>query len=329
MNEQVFGQNDDFLWVEKYRPQRLDDCILSEQKRKVFQNYLKSGELQNLIFSGGPGRGKTLLARVLCNELGITPLFINASDENGIDVLRAKIKEFASTVSIGSEVKHKVVILDEGESLTPNAQFAFRGISEQFSNNCRFIFTCNYRNKIIPALAESRFIDIEFSDKEYGSPDILKQMYDRAIFILKNEGIPFEKEVVRELVIRFGPDLRRVINQLQRYSLQHGSIDTGLLSNDSDSLSASIDLATLVEAIKKKSFKSMRRWVIENNAVNEPADVFRALYDEMYNFLEPASIPQLVLLIAEYQYKAAFVTDQEINLVAFLTEVMAQCQMKN
>ena len=316
-----------FLWVEKYRPQTLDDVILPDAKRKLFQGMIDRKELQSILLSSAAGRGKTALAKVLCNDLGITPLFINASEENGIDVLRTKIKEYASTVSIDDSVNHKVVIADEADHFSSASFAALRNILESFSSNCRFIFTCNYKNKIIDPIL-SRMVEIEFSDKEYREPHVIKQMIERMIFILDNEGIPYEKEVVIQFIVKYAPDMRKIINRLQRYAQSEGKIDTGLLGNVSSDDFNGIDLSVLKEAIRKKSFKKMREWVTENAISSDSQKLFRELYDSMYSMMEPSSIPQLVLLLAEYQYRSAFVLDQEINCVALLTEIMSKCQVK-
>lgn len=320
--------NDAFLWVEKYRPQTLDDMILPKEKKVLFEKMVNAGEIQNLFFSSPAGRGKTAIAKVLCNDLGITPLFINASEENGIDVLRTKIKEYASTVSLDDTTRHKIVIMDESDFLTASFQGAVRSLLESFSSNCRFIFTANFKNKIIDPIL-SRMVEIEFSDKDFKEPSVVKQMVNRICFILKNEGVSYDKEVVVQFIIKYAPDIRKIINRIQRYAQNEGEINTGLLGNASSSDDFnSLDFSELRDAIRNKSFKKMRQWVIDNQVATDSQRFMRELYDSMNEMLEPSSVPQMVLLLGEYQYKASLVVDQEINIVALLTEVMAKCHVK-
>ena len=324
--------NSAFLWTEKYRPQTIDDCILSDDHYELFKSMIEKGESQNLLISGIQGVGKSSCSRALSNDLNAQTLMINTSDETGIDTLRHKIREFASTVSIGEYASKKIAILDEFDYASGNFQAAMRGFIEQFSSSCRFILTCNYKNKIIPAL-HSRFVSIDFNNVDLKSPIMMKKMYDRLIFILNNEKVEYDKNVVRELLIAYTPDFRKVINELQRYASQNGGkIDTGILGSNNDGTSSDKRrigdrLGHLITSLKKKSFKDMRRWIVENPDVDSQ-NLYRSLYDEMNGFLESASIPQLVLILAEAQYKSAFVADPEIHNVATCTEIMMKCKFK-
>ena len=307
----------EFLWVEKYRPQTISDCILPDGLKKTFQEYVDAGEISNMLLCGTAGTGKTTVARALCNELGCDYIVINGSDESGIDVLRTKIRDFASTVSF--ESKAKVVILDEADYLNPNStQPALRAFIEEFSGNCRFIFTCNFKNRIIEPL-HSRTSVIDFKIEKKDRPEMAQKFLGRMQYILTQEGIPYEQNVLAELLMKHFPDYRRVINELQRYS-KSGSIDSGILSNI-----AEINTKELIDSLKDKDWKKMRQWVA-NNVDTDPQGIFRQIYDIVLP--EVKSIPQLVLLIADYQYKAAFVADQEINLTACLTEIMANVEFK-
>jgi len=308
-----------YLWVEKYRPSTIDECILPESMKKTFREFIDSGELPNFLFCGGAGVGKTTVAKALCNEIGAEYLFINGSEESGIDVLRNKIKSFASSVSL-TDAK-KVVILDEADYLNPNStQPALRGFIEEFSNNCRFIFTCNFKNRIIEPL-HSRCAVIEFKVDNKDKPTIMGAFYKRVVGILKSENIAFEPKVVVELVTKYFPDYRRILNELQRYSVS-GTIDAGLLVNIGDE-----SYTELVKYLKTKNFTEVRKWVGKNSDT-ESTELFRKFYDKAIDILEQGSIPQLVLILAEYQYKAAFVADREINTMAALTEIMAQLKFK-
>jgi DNA polymerase III delta prime subunit len=313
----------DFLWVEKYRPKRIEDCILTEELKTTFTQFLKQKEIPNLLLSGTAGTGKTTVARALCEELGADYIIINGSDEGRqIDTLRNKIKNFASTVSLTEESNHKVVIIDEADYMNADSvQPALRNFIETFYNNCRFIFTCNYKNKIIPAL-HSRCTVIDFSIKNGQKVKTATAFMKRYRgYFLKDESIEFDKKVLSELIQKFYPDFRRTINELQRYSVR-GKIDSGILFSLSEANSKE-----LMNTLKDKNFNEMRKWVIQN-LDKEPSSLFTNIYDTLYNFLEPKSIPQAVLIIAGYQYKAAFVADQEINMVACLTEIMASCKFK-
>ena len=308
-----------YLWTEKYRPSTIDECILPESMKKTFREFIDSGELPNFLFCGGAGVGKTTVAKALCNEIGAEYLFINGSEESGIDVLRSKIKSFASSVSL-TDAK-KVVILDEADYLNANStQPALRGFIEEFSNNCRFIFTCNFKNRIIEPL-HSRCAVIEFKVENKDKPVIMGAFYKRVVGILKSENITFEPKVVVELITKYFPDYRRVLNELQRYSVS-GTIDAGLLVNIGDE-----SYTELIKYLKTKNFTEVRKWVGKNSDT-ESTELFRKFYDKAIDILEQGSIPQLVLILAEYQYKAAFVADREINTMAALTEIMAQLKFK-
>lgn len=310
-------RDDEFLWVEKYRPQTIEDCILPEAQKKDFRVMLDKGEIQNMLLCGGAGMGKTTIARALCNELETDYIIINGSEESGIDVLRTKIKQFASAVSFSG--KPKVVILDEADYLNPNStQPALRAFIEEFSNNCRFIFTCNFKNRIIPPL-HSRCAVIEFKIGKDDKAQIAAGFFKRVLEILRNENIEFDKKVVAKVIEKHFPDYRRVLNELQKYSAA-GTIDEGILASVSEA-----NMNDLVACLKEKDWKKMRTWVV-NNQDNDPTGLFRKIYDTLIE--KVSTVPQLVLLLADYQYKAAFCADQEINLVACLTEIMATQEWK-
>ena len=310
--------NEHFLWVEKYRPKSINDCILSEDQKNYFLHILESGEIQNLLFCGTAGTGKTTVARALCEQLNSDYIVINGSEESGIDVLRTKIKSFASTVSFSGNTK--VVILDEADYLNPNStQPALRGFIEEFANNCRFIFTCNFKNRIIQPL-HSRCAVVEFKIPKAEKQKIATQFFARIVNILNSEKIQYDKKVVAKVVEKHFPDFRRTLNELQKYSVS-GIIDEGILINLADE-----NMQELITSLKEKDWKRMRAWVV-NNLDNDPATLFRKIYE--YIVPLTSQVPQLVLTIADYQYKAAFVSDQEINLVACLTEIMASVEIKN
>jgi DNA polymerase III delta prime subunit len=312
--------SNEFLYVEKYRPRTVEECILPNPIKKVFKKIVKSGEIPNMLFTGSAGVGKTTIAKALCNELGLDYILINGSDEGRkIDTVRDKIRSFASSVSL--QGGYKVVILDEADYLNADSvQPALRGFIEEFSNNCRFILTCNFKNKIIAPL-HSRCSVYEFSISNKDKPELAGQFFKRVTQILKEENIEFVPEVVAQVITKYFPDWRRVLNELQRYAIT-GKIDAGLLVNLSDS-----NIKDLMKHLKTKDFKSMRQWVV-NNIDSEPQTIFRNLYDNMMEYIQPQSIPQLVLLIADYQYKNSFVADAEINLVACMTEIMSSVEFK-
>lgn len=312
-------RNDQFLWVEKYRPRKLDDCILPSSMKTTFQEFIDSGQIPNMLLSGSAGVGKTTVARALCEQLGSDYIIINGSEESGIDVLRTKIKNFASSVSLND--KPKVVILDEADYLNPNStQPALRGFIEEFSKNCRFIFTCNFKNRIIAPL-HSRTTVIEFKIAKADKPKIAAGFYKRVVDILNTESVKFDPKVVAKVVEKHFPDYRRTLNELQRYSVS-GVIDEGILTTIGET-----NVKNLITALKEKDFKKMRQWVGENSDTDSTT-LFRLVYDSAYEYLDGGSIPELVVILAEYQYRAAFVADQEINLVACLTDVMLRCQFK-
>ena len=310
------------LWVEKYRPRKIDDCILTSELKETFKQFVNQKELPNLLLSGTAGTGKTTVARALCEELGVDYIIINGSDEGRqIDTLRNKIKNFASTVSLTETANHKVVILDEADYMNPESvQPALRNFIETFYKNCRFIFTCNYKNKILPAL-HSRCTVIDFTIANGQKVKTATQLMNRLCNILTEEKIEFDKKVLAELIQKYFPDFRRTINELQRYSVR-GKIDSGILFSITEA-----DTKQLVAILKEKRFNDMRKWVI-NNLEKEPSSLFSSVYEILYKHLQPQSIPQAVLVIAGYQYKSVWVADQEINMVACLTEVMANCKFK-
>ena len=312
----------DFLWDEKYRPKKISDCILTEDLKNTFTQFLKQKEIPNLLLTGTAGTGKTTVARALCEELGADYIIINGSDEGRqIDTLRNKIKNFASTVSLTEESNHKVVIIDEADYMNADSvQPALRNFIETFYNNCRFIFTCNYVNKIIPAL-HSRCTVIDFKIVNGQKVKTATAFMKRLEGILKDEKIEYEKKILSELIQKYYPDFRRTINELQRYSVR-GKIDSGILFSLSEA-----NTKELIVSLKDKRFNDMRKWVVQN-LDKDPSTLFRSVYDILYVSLEPSSIPHAVLKIADYQYKAAFVADNEINMVACLTEIMAQCKFK-
>lgn len=308
-----------YLWAEKYRPQTIDECVLPQSLKNTFREFIASGELPNFLFCGGAGVGKTTVAKALCNEVGAEYLFINGSEESGIDTLRYKIKNFASSVSL-TDAK-KVVILDEADYLNANStQPALRGFIEEFSNNCRFILTCNFKNRIIEPL-HSRCSVVEFKIDNKEKPKIAAAFYRRVIDILSFENVQADGKVVAELITKHFPDNRRILNELQRYSVS-GKIDAGLLVNLGEE-----SYNDLIKNLKSKNFTEVRKWVGQNSDV-DTTEVFRRLYDKAVDIVEQGSIPQLVLILADYQYKAAFVADKEINIMAALTEIMAQLKFK-
>ena len=311
----------DFIWVEKYRPKTIDECILPESIKKTFSDFLNKGEIPNMLLSGPPGVGKTTVAKALCNQLGVDYYVINGSDEGRfLDTVRNNAKNFASTVSLTSSSRHKVIIIDEADNTTPDVQLLLRASIEEFSNNCRFIFTCNYKNKIIEPL-HSRCAVVEFGIKGKEKPQIQAAFFQRLVSILDGEGIESDKKVLFELINKHFPDWRRILNECQRYSVG-GRIDSGILASFSD-----VSVNDLIKNLKEKNFPEVRKWVV-SNLDNDSSVLLRRIYDALYDSLVPNTIPSAVLIIAKYQYQIAFVADQEINMLAALTEIMVECKFK-
>ena len=311
----------DFIWVEKYRPKTIEECILPESIKKTFQDFVTAGEIPNMLLSGPPGIGKTTVAKALCNELGADYYVINGSDEGRfLDTVRTNAKNFASTVSLTSESKHKVIIIDEADNTTSDVQLLLRASIEEFSKNCRFVFTCNYKNKIIEPL-HSRCSVVDFSVNRKDKPAIAAQFFSRINHILEVERIESDKKVIVQLINKHFPDWRRVLNECQRYSVS-GKIDSGILVTFSD-----VSVDELTKNLKEKNFSAVRKWAVDN-LDNDPAVLLRRIYDALYSTLKNSSIPAAVLIIARYQYQIAFVADQEINLLAALTEIMVECEFK-
>jgi DNA polymerase III delta prime subunit len=312
---------DEFLWVEKYRPKTIKECILPEQTKKTFLDFLDKGEVPNLLLSGPAGCGKTTVAKALCAELGVDVYVINGSDEGRfLDTVRNNAKNFASTVSLSSEAKHKVIIIDEADNTTPDVQLLLRASIEEFSKNCRFIFTCNYKNKIIEPL-HSRCAVVEFGIQGKHKQEIAAAFFGRLLSILEQERIEADKKVLAELINKHFPDWRRVLNECQRYSVG-GKIDTGILAHFSD-----VKVNDLIKNLKEKNFPEVRKWCV-NNLDNDSSVLLRRIYDSLNDSLVVSTIPAAVLIIAKYQYQIAFVADQEINLLACLTEIMVECEFK-
>ena len=311
---------EEFLWVEKYRPNNIGDCVLPNELKKTLREFVKDKNIPNLILSGGPGVGKTTAAKAMLDEIGATSMMINGSEESGIDVLRTKIKNFASTVSLEGTGR-KYIILDEADYLNPQStQPALRGFMEEFSNNCGFILTCNYKNRLIPPL-HSRCSTIDFRILNSEKPQLAKEFFVRVQDILNKEKVKFEEKVVAEVLNKYFPDWRRVLNELQRYSAS-GKIDAGILVNISE-----VNINELMQALKKKEFTVVRKWIV-HNLDNDPSRIFRRIYDNLYDNVDAATIPHAVIILAEYSYKSAFVADQEINMLACLTEIMGQVKFK-
>ena len=312
---------DEFLWVEKYRPKTIEDCILPDNIKKTFLDFLDKGEVPNLLLAGPAGCGKTTVAKALCNQLGVDVYVINGSDEGRfLDTVRNSAKNFASTVSLSSDAKHKVIIIDEADNTTPDVQLLLRASIEEFSRNCRFIFTCNYKNKIIEPL-HSRCAVIEFSVNAKQKPQLQSEFFGRLNTILDTERCEADNKVLLELINKHFPDWRRILNECQRYSVG-GKIDSGILAHFSD-----VKVNDLIKNLKEKNFPEVRKWWV-NNLDNDPAVLLRRVYDALYDSLVHSSIPASVLIIARYQYQIAFVADQEINLLACLTEIMVECKFK-
>jgi DNA polymerase III delta prime subunit len=311
--------NDVMLWVEKYRPSKISDCVLTDDLKTTFQTFVNEGHIPNLLLSGGPGVGKTTVAKAMLEELGATYMMINGSEESGIDVLRNKIKNFASTVSMDGN--RKFVILDEADYLNPQStQPALRGFIEEFHKNCGFILTCNFKNRIIEPL-HSRCSVVEFRIPTTEKPKLAGAFFKRVQDILLAENVQFEPKAVAGIVEKHFPDWRRVLNELQRYSAS-GMIDSGILVNLSET-----NMKDLVTFLKEKDFKSIRKWVA-NNLDNDPARMYRKVYDILYDEVQPQTVPHLVLATADYSYKSAFVADQEINMLAYMVEIMTQVNWK-
>ena len=311
----------DFIWVEKYRPQTIDDCILPENIKKTFRDFLNKGEIPNMLLSGPPGVGKTTVAKALCNELEVDFYVINGSDEGRfLDTVRNNAKNFASTVSLSSEAKHKVIIIDEADNTSNDVQLLLRAFIEEFAGNCRFIFTCNYKNKILEPL-HSRCAVVDFSIKGKEKQEVAASFFKRLNEILDKEGIETDKKVLVELINKHFPDWRRVLNECHRYSVS-GKIDSGILATFSD-----VAVNELIKNLKEKNFPEVRKWV-NSNMDNDTTVLLRRIYDALYESLTNATVPAAVLVIARYQYQAAFVADQEINMLACLTEIMVECEFK-
>jgi len=312
---------DEFLWVEKYRPKTIEDCILPAETKKTFKDFVERGEVPNLLLAGPAGCGKTTVAKALCNELGVDFYVINGSDEGRfLDTVRNNAKNFASTVSLTATAKHKVIIIDEADNTTHDVQLLLRAFTEEFSGNCRFIFTCNYKNKIIEPL-HSRCAVVEFAIKARNKPQIAGSFFKRLQEILTAEGVKFDPKVLAELINKHFPDWRRVLNECQRYSVG-GEIDTGILASFSE-----VKTDELIKNLKEKNFAEVRKWVV-SNLDNDSGVLLRRIYDACYASLDGPSIAAAVLIVAKYQYQAAFVADQEINLLAALTEIMVECNFK-
>jgi DNA polymerase III delta prime subunit len=310
---------EEFLLSQKYRPKTVDECILPERLKKVFQEVVASGQIPTMLLTGPSGVGKTTVALAMCEQLGISYLFINSSNERGIDTLRTKILGFASTTSFKGG--RKVVILDEADNITPDAQLALRGAMDEFSSNCTFILTCNFKSRLIDAL-HSRSAVIDFALTADERPVMAAAFFTRIRHILDTENIKYDKGVVAEIIKKFFPDFRRTLNELQRYS-QFGDISAGVLAQ----ITNVRNLSDLIGHMKDRNFTLMRKWAVQNSDV-DPSQIFRRIYDGLYDYLKPESIPQAVIIIARYQYQSAFVADQEINLVAMLTELMVECEFR-
>ena len=308
-----------FLWVEKYRPTSIDACILPNSLKESFSEFVKNKHIPNLILSGGPGIGKTTVAKAMVEEIGATWMMVNGSEESGIDILRTKIKNFASTVSL--EGGRKYIILDEADYLNPQStQPALRGFMEEFHKNCGFILTCNYKNRLIEPL-HSRCSVVDFIIAKGDKPKLASDFFNRVKMILSDENVKFDRKVVAELLNKYFPDWRRILNELQRYSAS-GQIDAGILVNLSE-----VNINELMVALKRQEFTNVRKWIV-NNLDNDPVRIYRRIYDSLYDNIDKSTIPHAVIILAEYSYKSAFVADQEINLLACFTEIMAQVKFK-
>ena len=313
--------HDDFLWVEKYRPKNIDQCILPKNVKETFASFVEQGEIPNLLLSGTAGVGKTTIAKALCNELGADFYVINGSDEGRfLDTVRNQAQNFAATVSLTGGAKHKILIIDEADNTTPDVQLLLRASIETFQKNCRFIFTCNFKNKIIEPL-HSRTTVIDFNVRGKSKQLLAGEFFNRCRDILTKEKVTFNNKVVAEVIQKYFPDFRRTLNELQRYA-STGGIDTGILATLGD---AKID--TLVDSMRDKKFNDVKAWV-QQNLDSDPASIMRNLYDNLTSVMDGPSTAAAVLIIADYQYKSAFVADQEVNLLACLTQLMMECNFK-
>ena len=310
-----------FLWVEQYRPQKIDDCILPANIKKAFKGFVEKGEIPNLLLTGTAGVGKTTIAKAVCDEIGASYIVINGSDEGRfLDTVRNRVRQFATTVSLTSGAPHKVVIIDEADNTTPDVQLSLRTAVEEFHNNCRFIFTCNFQNKIIEPL-HSRCTVVDFRIQKEQQQQLQGQFFLRLKTILDENKVEYQDKVIVKLIQRYYPDWRRLINEAQRHAAT-GKIDTDILCDIAD-----VNLSQLMNSLKNKEFSTVRKWVVDN-IDNDPNIVMRKIYDALYENIKPKYIPEVVLILAKYQYQIAFVADQEINLLACLTEVMMSCEFK-
>ena len=306
-----------FLWVEKYRPSTVNECILPDRLKKPFQEYVNNKEVPNLMLTGSAGVGKTTIAKAMCAEIGLNHLIINASETRGIDLLRTTIRNYASSVSLTGG--KKVIILDEADSMTPDAQAAMRGAIEEFAANCTFIFTCNFKAKLIDAI-HSRCSVIDFTLRSNEKEDMAKQFFKRMCHVLTTEGVTYDRAVLAKIIEKYFPDYRRTLNELQRFT-SSGTLDAGIVAQLSDVRK----LGDLTKSLKDKNFGEMRKWVVVNSDV-DPSTIYRKIYDSLNEYFKPDSIPQAVVILSKYQYQSAFVADQEINMVACLTEIMVDCE---
>ena len=310
-----------FLWVEQYRPQKIDDCILPANIKKAFKGFVEKGEIPNLLLTGTAGVGKTTIAKAVCDEIGASYIVINGSDEGRfLDTVRNRVRQFATTVSLTSGAPHKVVIIDEADNTTPDVQLSLRTAVEEFHNNCRFIFTCNFQNKIIEPL-HSRCTVVDFRIQKEQQQQLQGQFFMRPKQILDENKVEYQDKVIVKLIQRYYPDWRRLINEAQRHAAT-GKIDTDILCDIAD-----VNLSQLMNSLKNKEFSTVRKWVVDN-IDNDPNIIMRKIYDAIYENIKPKYIPEVVLILAKYQYQIAFVADQEINLLACLTEVMMSCEFK-
>jgi len=310
-----------FLWVEQYRPQKIDDCILPANIKKAFKGFVEKGEIPNLLLTGTAGVGKTTIAKAVCDEIGASYIVINGSDEGRfLDTVRNRVRQFATTVSLTSGAPHKVVIIDEADNTTADVQLSLRTAVEEFHNNCRFIFTCNFQNKIIEPL-HSRCTVVDFRIQKEQQQQLQGQFFLRLKTILDDNKVEYQDKVIVKLIQRYYPDWRRLINEAQRHAAT-GKIDTDILCDIAD-----VNLSQLMNSLKNKEFSTVRKWVVEN-IDNDPNIIMRKIYDTLYENIKSKYIPEVVLILAKYQYQIAFVADQEINLLACLTEIMMSCEFK-